>query len=297
MKKIDIPVMVQSSASIANAAVVGPGSQPPDSDGVQMEFMDMPSGMTTFEAPIIPEPDEIEGLEAAIAMTEDMFTALNSYKIGEPARVIELDHLDDKNRTFYNHLLGDGEVSVQCSGELKAKIQESVLAGVWRVQYLDENDNIIRDTMEIAGVPGLVSEMTFDGAAEELDVSQLKIPEDVYNAAPLLAEISDKLPEFRDSGAVHVINLSLLPHTEEDIKYLSDSLGIGPVVILSRGYGNCRISSTKTKNVWWVQYFNSQDTLILNTLEISRVPEVACASQEDIEDSADRLDEILNIYR
>ncbi len=297
MKKIEIPVMVQSSAAIANAAVVGPGSQPADSDGAQMEFMDMPSGMTTFEAPIIPEPDEIEGLEPAIAMTEDMLTALNNYKVSEPARVIELDHLDDKNRTFYNHLLGDGEVSVQCSGELKAKIQESVLAGVWRVQYLDENDNIIRDTMEIAGVPGLVNEMTFQHAADNIDVSQLEIPEDVYNAAPLLAEISDKLPEYNAGGEVHVINLSLLPHTEEDIQYLSDSLGIGPVIILSRGYGNCRISSTKTRNVWWVQYFNSQDTLILNTLEISKVPEVACASQEDIEDSANRLDEILNIYR
>ncbi len=297
MKKIEIPVMVQSSASIANAAVVGPGSQPADSDGAEMEFMDMPSGMTTFEAPIIPEPDEIEGLEAAISMTEEMLTALRSYQAGDKACVIELDHLDAKNKDFYNQLLGDGEVSVQCSGDLSAKIQESVLAGVWRVQYLDDMGNIIRDTMEIADIPGMVSEMTFHDAAESLDVSQLKIPENVYNAAPLLTEISDKLPEYAPGKEAHVINLSLLPHTEEDIKYLSDSLGIGPVVILSRGYGNCRISSTGTRNVWWVQYFNSQDTLILNTLEISQVPDVACASQEDLEDSVDRLNEILNIYR
>jgi hydrogenase-1 operon protein HyaF len=297
MKKIEIPVMVQSSQAIANAAVTGPGSQPADSDGAQMEFMDMPSGMTTFEAPIIPEPDEVEGLEPAIEMTEDMLSALQSYRIGDKSCVIELDHLDDKNREFYNHLLGDGEVSVQCNGDLKARSQESVLAGVWRVQYLDENENIIRDTMEIADIPGLVSEMTFQNAVENFDVSQLKIPENVYNAAPLLAEISDKLPEFSANGNVHVINLSLLPHTEEDIQYLSDNLGIGPVVILSRGYGNCRISSTQTRNVWWVQYYNSQDTLILNTMEISKVPDVACASQEDLDDSALRLNDILNIYR
>jgi hydrogenase-1 operon protein HyaF len=297
MKKIEIPVMVESSASIANAAVTGPGSQPADSDGAEMTFMDMPSGMTTFEAPMIPEVEEVEGLEPAIAMTEDMLKALKTYRVGEKACVIGLDHLDDKNRTFYNQLLGNGEVSVQCSGNINAKIQESVLAGVWRVQYLDDNENVIRDTMEIADVPGIVSELTFQGAVEHLDVSKLEIPEDVYNAAPLLAEISDKLPEFEANGDVHVINLSLLPHTEEDIKYLSDSLGIGPVIILSRGYGNCRISSTTTKNVWWVQYFNSQDTLILNTLEVSKVPEVACASQEDLDDSAERLDEILEIYR
>lgn len=297
MKKIEIPVMVQSSESIANAALVGPGSQPADSDGAEMTFMDMPSGMTTFEAPMIPEVEEVEGLEPAIAMTEDMLKALQSYKVGDKACVIELDHLDEKNTLFYNQLLGNGEVSVQCSGNINAKIQESVLAGVWRVQYIDDEENIIRDTMEIADIPGIVSELTFHGAAENLDVSKLEIPEDVYNAAPLLAEISDKLPEFETNGEVHVINLSLLPHTEEDIKYLSDSLGIGPVIILSRGYGNCRISSTTTKNVWWVQYFNSQDTLILNTLEVSQVPDVACASQEDLDDSAIRLDEILEIYR
>ena len=122
-------------------------------------------------------------------------------------------------------------------------------------------------------------------------------PENVYNAPPLLAEISDHLPGYKAGDAPHVINLSLLPHTEEDILFLTDNLGIGPIVILSRGYGNCRISSTGTKNVWWVQYYNSQDTLILNTLEISHVPEVACASQEDIADSAKRLEEILAIYQ
>lgn len=297
MKKIEIPIMIQSSATPPDAALIGPGSQPDDSDGEKMTFMDMPSGMTTFETPTIPEAEEIEGLEAAIAMTEDMLKALHSYHAGDKACVIELDHLDEKNRTFYNQLLGDGEVSIRYKGDVDAKIQESVLAGVWRVQYLDEQQNIIRDTMEIADIPGIVSELTFNDAVENLDISQLKIPENVYNAAPLLTEISDKLPEFSANGKVHIINLSLLPHTEDDIKYLSSSLGIGPVVILSRGYGNCRISSTKTKNVWWVQYYNTQETLILNTLEISKVPDVACASQEDLNDSEMRLDEILKIYR
>ncbi len=297
MKKIEIPVITEFASTHNSAAVVGPGSQPADTDGAEMTFMDMPSGMTTFEAPMIPEYDQVEGLDPAINMTEDMLTALKSYKVGDKANVIELGHLDEKNRDFYNQLLGDGEVSVQCNGDINAKIQESVLAGVWRVQYFDDKQNIIRDTMEVANIPGVVNEMTFHNAAESLDVSKLEIPDDVYNAAPLLVEISDKLPEYIPGNEAHIINLSLLPHTEEDIKYLSDSLGIGPVIILSRGYGNCRISSTQTKNVWWVQYFNSQDTLILNTLEINQVPEVACASQEDIEDSAERLNEILNIYR
>jgi len=285
-KKIDIPI-----------AVTGPGSQPADSDGAEMTFMDMPSGMITFASPMIPEPEDTVGMEAALALSEKILSAFNSYRVGNESIVFDLDILDAKNKEFMDQLLGNGEVSVQCGGDLNAQIQESVLAGLWRVHYLDNNQNIIRDTMEIADIPGLVSNMTFHKAAKNIDISQLEIPESVYNAPPLLAELSDKLPEFNPNNEPHVINLSLLPHTDEDIEFLSSSLGIGPNVILSRGYGNCRISSTGTKNIWWVQYFNSQDTLILNTLEISQVPAVGCAAQEDIEDSAERLDEILSIYR
>ncbi len=285
MKKTNIPIEL------------GKGSQPADSDGAEITFMNMPSGMMTFASPQIPEPDEITGMETALALSEQLLKALTHYTTGQPAQVFELSTLTPKNKTFIDQLLGDGEVSVQCNGQIKAHIQESVLAGLWRVHYLDDNNNIIRDTMEIADIPGLVSQMTFNNAAENIDIQQLNIPEDVYNAAPLLAELSDKLPEYDPKKEPHIINLSLLPHNEKDIQFLSDTLGIGPNIILSRGYGNCRISSTATRNIWWVQYFNSQDSLILNTLEISRVPAVGCAAQEDIEDSAKRLDEILSIYR
>ena len=70
-------------------------------------------------------------------------------------------------------------------------------------------------------------------------------------------------------------------------------MGAGGVMILSRGYGNCRITRTAAPNVWWVQYFNSDDALILNTLEVAQIPQVACAAQEDLADSAERLAEIL----
>jgi hydrogenase-1 operon protein HyaF len=63
--------------------------------------------------------------------------------------------------------------------------------------------------------------------------------------------------------------------------------------MLSRGYGNCRVTATGLREVWWVQYFNSDDKLILNTLEVTPVPAAVLAAQEDIEDSAERLGEIL----
>jgi hydrogenase-1 operon protein HyaF len=288
MNKIDIPIEI--------SPLVGPGSQPADSDGAEMTFMQMPSGMFTYEAPMVPEAEEITGLEDAVKLTRKIEQGLQQYKVGGPTLVFELNDLDRENRQFFDQLLGEGEVSVQCTGNINALIQESVLAGVWRVQYVDEHQAIIRDTIEIADIPGLISELTFAEARKNVTVADLQIPDDVYNAAPLLVEINDKLPEYKPGNEPYVINLSLLPHTEQDLVYLSDQLGIGPIIILSRGYGNCRISSTGTANVWWVQYYNSQETLILNTIEISKVPEVACASQEDIDDSAQRLNEILSIY-
>ena len=41
---------------------------------------------------------------------------------------------------------------------------------------------------------------------------------------------------------------------------------------------------TATRNVWWVQFYNSQDALILNSIEVTAMPEVAVAAPEDIAD-------------
>lgn len=79
--------------------------------------------------------------------------------------------------------------------------------------------------------------------------------------------------------------------------YLAQALGAGAVTILSRGYGNCRITSTGLAYVWWVQYFNSMDQIILDTLEVVDVPEVAQAAEEDYADSVARLGAWLNIMQ
>jgi len=142
-----------------------------------------------------------------------------------------------------------------------------------------------------------VAERSFQGAQETIAPDSGVLPDGVMNAPPLVTEMNDQIQQIATQGGNHTINLSLLPQTEQDLAYLQACLGGGRVVILSRGYGNCRITSTGTKNVWWVQYFNSQDTMILNTLEITHVPEVACAAAEDIADSAQRLNEILEVYR
>jgi hydrogenase-1 operon protein HyaF len=92
----------------------------------------------------------------------------------------------------------------------------------------------------------------------------------------------------------HVVNLTLLPVTPEDIGFLDHHLGTGRVLMLSRGYGNCRISNTRLPNCWRVVYYNSMDKVILNTVEVVDMPEVAMAAPEDLRDSHERLADVMN---
>lgn len=285
MKKISIPVVVE------------PGSQPADEDGVVLDYMKLPAEAWTYSMPVIPEPEDIQGREAGIALLAKLAATLSEQQVSDAARVIELTELDTADIELLDQVLGNGEVSIVYEGMLRAKIQESVLAGVWRVQYLNEDDGVERDVIEVGVIPTLIRDGVFTDAAADIQFDPDNMPAGVGNAPALLVEIADKLPDYQPGNDPYVINLSLLPNTDEDIEVLASTLGGGPAVILSRGYGNCRITSTATRNVWWVQYFNSQDTLILNTIEISQVPEVACAAQEDLDDSAERLHEILEVYQ
>jgi hydrogenase-1 operon protein HyaF len=81
-----------------------------------------------------------------------------------------------------------------------------------------------------------------------------------------------------------------------DMTFLQESVGNGPIQLTSRGYGTCRVLATGVRNVWSVQFFNAMDTIILDTLEVGGVPAVARAADEDFEDSAERLQEIIEAY-
>lgn len=270
----------------------GPGSQK-ESDGETLDHMEMPREMVTFDLPIAPEPEDTVGMEEGKAALNQLQKMLAGYKIGEQASVLELSSLDLKNLGLVNQILGEGEVSL-VSGQ-NIQVQEAVFAGVWRVLHF-ENGQVAHDTVEVSNWPHSVRDQVFTSASLTGALAKDPLPDAVFNAPSILTEIGEHVAAYKKGDATHSINLSLLPHTEEDLQYLAEKLGVGDTIILSRGYGNCRVSSTKTNNVWWVQYYNSQDVLILNSIEIICVPEVVCAAQEDIDDSAERLAEVMAIY-
>ncbi len=282
-------------ARLLDIPVVGPGSQPVAEDDAVFDFIGSPGEMPTFEPPVLPEPEEVSGLDAAMTVLTELLVGIEKYRAGKPALRFDISDLDPDNLALVNQVLNEGEVSVVYDGDGKVQIQESVLTGIWRVRGVDPT-GIVSDVIEVADIPSVVRDHAFAGATP-LPTDFSALPPGVINAPPLLVELAEKMVEWAPGQSPHVINLTLLPLSPEDLLYLGEQLGVGPITILSRGYGNCRIGSTARKNVWWVKFYNSDDALILNTIEVVDVPEVARAAPEDLADSAKRLREILEVYR
>ncbi|MEP9349789.1 hydrogenase expression/formation protein [Xanthobacter sp. KR7-225] len=263
----------------------GPGSQSGAEDG--LAYLPLPSGMRTFSAHL-PEVEDPARFAPALKAVADILGALKDWTAGTTVTV-PLSHLDPANRALVNETLGEGEVAVKVSGEGRAvEIQEATFAGVWRLRAADGTERV-----EVGAFPKGAVLRAFP-ARWEIDLAALETPmPGIFNAPPLLVEIAHRSATRAPGEAPHVINLSLLPHTPEDLALIEQMLGQGATTILSRGYGNCRIDSTATRDVWRVRYYNSTDMLILDTIEVSDVPEVALAAPEDIADSAERLAEVL----
>lgn len=269
----------------------GPGSQPLDQQDDALEYMPLPQDMRTY-APRIPEIETLgdADLSAALALLEEVALAARDTSTQGGTRRFDLAGLDTPNRALIAETLGSGEVSAKVRAIPAIAVQESVFAGIWTLK------SATSDVIEVAAIPTCITDAPFAPVRKALG-KDTPLADGVVNAPPLQIELADKSAAFSPQAELHVINLSLLPHTEEDLVWLDQAVGEGAVTILSRGYGNCRVTATAMPNVWRVQFFNSQDTLILDTFEVTTVPEVACAAPEDLGDSATRLQNVLEAIR
>jgi hydrogenase-1 operon protein HyaF len=271
----------------------GPGSQP---EADEANFLPMPSNMETFSMPTTHLEADPATLASACELLDDLYVRMNEARANNLEEVqIDLGKVSPNVVELINQSLGHGEVSVLVRGPLNFHIQEAVFAGIWRVQELSLAGVLQRDSICAAGIPYLVQQYADMAASSK--VHPPLINDGIMNAPAILNELLDRSLSYRIGETAHVINLSLLPMSQDDMKYLAEALGAGAVTILSRGYGNCRISSTGLIHVWWVQYFNSMDQIILDTLEVVDVPEVAQAAADDYADSVERLGEWLAVMQ
>lgn len=262
----------------------GPGSQPGEEDGKELEYMKLPENMRSYTMHI-PENTEDADLTPALSLLGDIADASDRVAADGGTETFDLSGLDKANRALIAETMGEGEVAMKLFGRPALAVQESVFAGVWVLHAADV------DAIEVGRAPAALLERAFEPRTPGKGPKAPLTP-GVVNAPPLAVELYDKSANWSEDKEAHVINLTLLPHTEEDLLWLDVAIGQGSADVLSRGYGNCRVNATALPHVWRVQFFNSMDTLILDTFEVTLLPEVALAADEDLRDSAERLREV-----
>ena len=267
----------------------GPGSQPTPEDGVELDYLPLPSGMRTFSEPWI-DPDDAESAQPALAVLARVAVACDRVAAGGAAEALDVAMLDDAARRLLAETLGEGEVSARLEVDPPVRAVESVFAGVWSLT------SGARSRIEIAHAPTAVAARAFTPVAPAQG-SATPRGSGVVNAPPILSELLDRSAAWRPGDEVHVVNLTLLPHTPEDLDFLEAGFGKGAATLISRGYGGCRVEATATRNLWRVRYFNSMDVMILDSFEVTDMPEVALAATEDLSDSAGRIRDVLEAIR
>jgi hydrogenase-1 operon protein HyaF len=250
--------------------------------------------METFRAPVLPEPEEVAERSEARRVLHAALDALDAVLREGGTRPVDLAGLPAADLALVNQVLGEGEVSAVVLGShrFELRVQESVFAGIWRVVG-SRDGAVVTDTIELGAVPQALKDAAREDVASVVPRWVGTLPPNVQNAPSVLAEVEDHWRFWQHGQPPRVVNLTLLPMSVEDIAFLDHHLGTGRVTILSRGYGNCRITDTLRPNCWRVVYYNSQDKVILNTVEVCELPEVAQAAPEDLVDSRERLTEVL----
>ncbi|MDD2704606.1 MAG: hydrogenase expression/formation protein [Acidocella sp.] len=251
------------------------------------EYLPMPSSVAQYTPPLLPDDPALRA--AGEIWLARIAAALDAYTVGGPSVVLELRDASPDALRFLKEVLGSGEVSALAMGSPDVQVEETIFTGLWRVRGEG------MDYLEAASIPQIVRDRAIAGRLELPDPETL--PDDVVNAPHIFAEILARSDNFIATGETHTFNLDLVPMSDADLGWLVRMLGEGPVVIVSAGYGSCRIRSTHLAATWWVQFSNASNALILNALEVTDIPAVACAAQDDIADSAKRVRALGGAYR
>lgn len=162
----------------------GPGSQPAPEDGVELEYMPLPSGMRTY-SPRLPDVGDRTRAAQALSLMTRVAEAAGRVAVGGEAESFDLTVLDPANLALVTETMGQGEVSLKMRGKPSIAAQESVFAGVWVLTGVGVN------RIEVAAIPTLVRTRAFSPDRPAIGVLAGRKP-GVVNAPAILAELLDK---------------------------------------------------------------------------------------------------------
>ena len=255
-----------------------------------LDLLGTPSMALPAQPKLPPDFQVGEQLRATLAQLRAAMREVASGAVA--ARCVDMKNLDELSLQALLEMLGEGEVCGELSLDgVGYRVSESLLPGLWRLR----GDNGAH-WLEVGPVPSLVEE-----AAGSLRPAPVPVPvaspPGVMNGLAVLAEINEHAATWQPGDqANRVLNFTLMPMSPEDQQLLLHALGRAELVLESGGFGNCRVMATTVRHVWAVQYLNAMGNIILDTMEIGRIPDAVLAAPQDLEDSACRLDDILQAY-
>lgn len=274
---------------IEGPSVLSPGG---GDESASLHILELPKGVARFARPALPaeQPERVAEVRALLARIRE---ALSGTAEDGANRLIGLQDMSIAARALLDDALGEGEATILIAGPLEYQIQETLYPGLWDVRTYSAEGAALDRHLEIGTIPLVV-----EAAARDLAEAEIAIPETdegLMNVRPLLVEIAARMGDQR-GGANHVISLTNLPMSDEDLQTLALTIGGGAVRAHSKGYGATRVTSTRARGVWQVEYLNSMGTVILDTIEIGAPPAAICAGKEDFEDSAERIGELMEAH-
>ena len=117
-----------------------------------------------------------------------------------------------------------------------------MFTGLWRVCALDGEGRLARDWLEAGMLPAVAVEIARNRGGRAAAHRPAAGRDEFAGAA---GEIGSQMATREHAATpAHVINLTLFPMTPEDHAVLEQALPVGNVAMISRGFGNCHVTST-----------------------------------------------------
>ena len=188
---------------------IGPGSQPLEDE--ILNTLDVQADVHTFRPPVAELDAPPDVVSAALGFLRELLVALRAtpFAAAKPLRFSLLDFAPAV-RDEINELLGEGEVSAKTGIDRGA--QETAFTGIWRVRGEGVDD------VEASAFPAALRDLALARAFPSAAAAEP--PPELMNAPALYHEIRSLSAHWSPGRAAHVINLSLLPATPDDLLWL-----------------------------------------------------------------------------
>ncbi|MCE1237000.1 MAG: hydrogenase expression/formation protein [Hyphomicrobiales bacterium] len=111
-------------------------------------------------------------------------------------------------------------------------------------------------------------------------------------ADAVLAEIATALARLAEADEETTIDLKSLPLGPGDLAHLAETLGEGEVRCDLDVAGRSEVRETRFAGVWWIRHFGLDDTVAVEEIAVTRLPEILMSHPDDVARAAKALAEV-----